>query len=55
MRTKSSEETAMRPRTIRWLVTVDETAKELASKQRTTVSGLLAALVIHEKARQERL
>jgi hypothetical protein len=50
---RSLEETAKRVRHIRWLVTVDEIAKELARERETTVSGLLSALVIHENARRE--
>src|SRR5262245_5459733 len=50
---KRFEETAKRARNIRWLVTIDEKAKVLASAQGTDVSGLLAQLVREECARKE--
>ena len=51
---KSLEETAMRSRNISWLVSVDELAKKLAGERKTSVSGLLAALVVRESAMNEK-
>ena len=47
---RSLEETASKVRNIRWKVTVDKTAKALAAKYGTTVSGLLEKLVIQKHA-----